>query len=258
MQLLFLDESGTSPSPESVSKNPDKNPYFVLGGLIIPEMEWKSLQYTLNSLKDEYGVVGEIKWRYFFPHPSSGKKTPLSHLTLEQINELRLRLFQIVACRPALCVVAAVVDTKRYYETHPGNDAEDMYHDAFGEVCSRFQYYLQDMSRQHDGRPFYGMVVIDERNHQQNRQLENFHYDLLTSSSPTATKFNNLVEGLFIAASHHSVGVQFADLVAGAVYRKVSKNDSSFYDIIERNVRCGQHGVNGFGIISLPKGSVKF
>lgn len=253
MQILFLDESGTAPSRNAV----ERNPYFVLGGLIVPEAQWKSLQRDLRRLKAEYHVDGEVKWRYFIPHPLSHKVTPLSHLDIPQLDELRMRLFNVIASYKSFRVLAAVVDTKSYYEKHPGRDAEDMYHDAFEAVCARFQYYLQDMQRATTGSPFYGMVVIDERNNQQNKQLDNFHFDLLNNHDSRRADYNNLVEGLFIAASHHSVGVQFADLVAGAVYRKVSKGDSSFYDVIRGNIRCRSNGdVNGYGIVSVPHGAL--
>lgn len=254
MQILFLDESGTAPAPNAV----DRNPYFVLGGLIVPEAQWKALQNDLRQLKAEYGVKGEVKWRYFIPHPLSHKQTPLSHLDTSKLDELRMRLFHVVAKYKSFRVLAAVVDTRKYYEKHPERDAEDMYHDAFEVICERFQYYLQDMQRATTGSPFYGMVVIDERNQQQNKQLDDFHYALLNNHDSHRADYNNLVEGVFIAASHHSVGVQFADLVAGAVYRKVSRGDSSFYDVIRGNIRCRSNGdVNGYGIISVPYGALQ-
>lgn len=198
MQILFLDESGTAPARNAV----ERNPYFVLGGLIVPEAQWKSLQGDLRRLKAEYHVDGEVKWRYFIPHPLSHKVTPLSHLDIPQLDKLRMRLFNVIASYKSFRVLAAVVDTKSYYEKHPDRDAEDMYHAAFEAVCARFQYYLQDMQRATTGSPFYGMVVIDERNNQQNKQLDNFHFDLLNNHDSRRADYNNLVEGLFIAASH--------------------------------------------------------
>lgn len=115
MQILFLDESGTAPARNAV----DKNPYFVLGGLIVPEAQWKSLQSDLKRLKAEYGVQGEVKWRYFIPHPLSHKTTPLSHLEIPQLDELRIKLFETVAKYKSFRVIAAVVDTHAYYEKHP-------------------------------------------------------------------------------------------------------------------------------------------
>ena len=54
------------------------------------------------------------------------------------------------------------------------------------------------------------------------------------------SQFNNLIEGLFIAPSHLSVGIQFADLVAGAIFRKYEKNvvDVGCYSRIYRNAVC--------------------
>ena len=132
MQILFLDESGTAPARNAV----ERNPYFVLGGLIVPEAQWKSLQGDLRRLKAEYHVDGEVKWRYFIPHPLSHKVTPLSHLDIPQLDKLRMRLFNVIASYKSFRVLAAVVDTKSYYEKHPDRDAEDMYHDAFEAVCS--------------------------------------------------------------------------------------------------------------------------
>ena len=64
------------------------------------------------------------------------------------------------------------------------------------------------------------MVVIGERNRQQNKQLDDFHHDLLNNHDLHRADYNNLVEGPFIAASHHSV-VQLANLMAGAVPESV-------------------------------------
>ena len=58
---------------------------------------------------------------------------------------------------------------------------------------------------------------------------------------------NHLIEGLFIAPSHFSTGIQFADLVAGAIFRKYEKNDNSFFNQIEKSVLIKD------GIVELPK-----
>ena len=49
MQILFLDESGTAPARNAV----ERNPYFVLGGLIVPEAQWKSLQKLSITLTEK-------------------------------------------------------------------------------------------------------------------------------------------------------------------------------------------------------------
>ena len=70
-----------------------------------------------------------------------------------------------------------------------------------------------------------------------------------------ASNYANLIEGLFIAPSHYSVGIQFADLVAGAVYRRVEANDARFFDVIKPLIRTGTNGkIEGYGIVKIPKG----
>lgn len=115
MQMLFLDESGTAPNKNDVSKSP----YFVLGGIIVPEAQWKSLQRNLRQTKKEYNVDGEIKWRYFIYHPLAKRTTPTSHLDQNQLDNLRDDLYQIIARTKSFRLLAAVVDTKAYYQRHP-------------------------------------------------------------------------------------------------------------------------------------------
>ncbi|MHB8385172.1 DUF3800 domain-containing protein [Metallibacterium sp.] len=54
--------------------------------------------------------------------------------------------------------------------------------------------------------------------------------------------------------SHQSIGIQFADMVAGAVYRKYAKGDDRFFDQIVASFRASPRGeINGFGIVHFPK-----
>jgi len=57
MQILFIDESGSSPS---FSKT-QNNPFFVLGGVIIPDEIWHSIKADLELIKRKFNITGEIK-----------------------------------------------------------------------------------------------------------------------------------------------------------------------------------------------------
>jgi hypothetical protein len=92
MQILFVDESGTPPPPD---KQHD-TPFFVLGGLVVPEDFWSKLAADLNRLKTAFGITGEIKWRYFAPEKAGAKANSLSHLTPAQKETLRTKLYEAV------------------------------------------------------------------------------------------------------------------------------------------------------------------
>jgi hypothetical protein len=78
----------------------------------------------------------------------------------------------------------------------------------------------------------------------------------MTSNTDNVSKYSNVIEGLFIAPSHLSVGIQFADLVAGAIFRKFKSKDERFYAQIAGSLRTSPSGnVEGFGIVKFPKGA---
>ena len=60
MHILFVDEFGTPPEADKAASQP----FFVLGGIVIPEDIWAKLAADLARLKAHYGIEGEIKWRY--------------------------------------------------------------------------------------------------------------------------------------------------------------------------------------------------
>ncbi|AZZ56943.1 hypothetical protein C5E08_14185 [Rathayibacter iranicus] len=96
------------------------------------------------------------------------------------------------------------------------------------------------------------MIVADNRNNDQDDRLKEFHQNLLAGGKNTAN-YSNLIEGLFIAASHHSPGTQFADLVAGAVFRSEARDDKRFASQLESAFRRSPTGsIDGYGLVRVP------
>ena len=247
MHILFVDESGTPPSEEKAASDP----IFVLGGIVVPEEVWPKLRADLDAAKRRYGVSGEIKWRYFAPN-RGGKTHPLSHLSREDRDALREELLAAITRYKAIRVIASVVNTVDAYKRPQIDDVDDLYHEAFKQLSERFQYFLQDLERE-SGSPMKGMIVCDNRNNDQDNRLKEFHQTLLQGGRSTSN-YGNLIEGLFIAASHHSPGTQFADLVAGCIFRREARGDSRFFDQISDRVRRSPSGqMAGFGLIYIPK-----
>jgi hypothetical protein len=120
-------------------------------------------------------------------------------------------------------------------------------------MTERFQYYLQDVSRV-SGQKINGIIVCDHRAPKDDRRLQELHAKLLLGNHNASSSYKNLIEGVFISPSHLSIGIQFADMLAGAVLRKFSKNDSRFFDQIKDTFRKSEEGeIEGYGIIKFPK-----
>lgn len=247
MYLLFVDESGTAPPPDKTTKTP----VFVLGGLIVPEATWADLRSDLDRAKRRFGVSGEIKWRFFAPS-RGGKPNSLSHLDDHAKEDLRRALLFAINRQDSVRVIATVVDTAAAYRRVGVDNDDDLYHLAFKQLSERFQYFLQDVERD-TGEAARGMIVCDNRNSHQDNRLKEFHQTLLAGGAQTSN-YSNLIEGLFIAASHHSPGTQYADLVAGSIFRKEQRDDPRFYEQIEERVRrSGAGTIPGYGLIYIPK-----
>lgn len=248
MHILFIDESGNPPPPGKAGPT-----NFVLGGVIIPEEIWPKLSADLKRLKRDFAVTGEIKWRYFI----AGNRKPensLLHLEPAKRDELRLQLFQALSRYKSIKIISVVANIQRAYLDTSIRDDSGLYHRAYKVLTERFQYFLQDLERE-SGQRINGLIVCDHRNNHQDDRLRALHQKLVNSEGIFTSTYANLIEGLFLAPSHYSVGIQFADLVAGAVFRKFESNDERFYDLIKPLIRTSATGrIEGYGVVKLPRG----
>jgi Protein of unknown function (DUF3800) len=257
MHLLFIDESGRLLPP---TKNETK--HFVLGGVVIPEFIWPKLAGHLLSIKNKYRIQGEIKWRYFAPNSNRLENT-LRHIPHPERDALRMELFDVLCQYPSVKVLYAVPDiNKMYAEIHVVSDNKGeqkewdtifptfLYHATYSRILSLFQLHLDQLAGE-AGQEINGLVVCDHRNPREDADLQQLHQDLIDIGQHARLNpkiypkkpleewlsipalCSNLIEGLFLAPSHHSVGIQFADMVAGAVFRKYEKGDERFYAKIE-------------------------
>lgn len=251
MQMLFVDESGTPPPYLRHAQVP----YFVLGGVSVPEDVWPKLAHDLAALKNQYDIDGEIKWRYFAPSHPNAKPHPLSHLSPADKESVRTRMYALISAYKSIKLICVIANVEMAYETPYINSPDQLYWYAYKQLTERFQYYLQDLERTVGSR-VYGIIVCDHRGPQDDHRLRELHHALLTQQKRTTSNYANLIEGLFIAPSHLSVGIQFADMVAGAVFRAKKANDPRFFNQIRGSFRTSPSGkFEGYGVVKFPKGN---
>lgn len=247
MHILFLDESGTPPKPNS--EYPKR---FVVGGLIIAESAWHAIRDGLQGLKIRYKVRGEIKWRYFAPS-NEDAKNPMRALDTETRNAIRKDIYRLIASYKSIRTIACVISAKAAYRMPSVVCQDDIYGLAYKGVTERFQYYLQGLSKE-TGRKEYGIIVCDQRSKKDDSNLIAEHQKLMHSTGRFISKYPNLIETVFLSPSHISIGVQLADMVAGAIWRNYERGDDEWFKLVEPTLRRNEHGViEGFGIIKMPK-----
>jgi hypothetical protein len=244
MHMLFIDESGAL-NPKNKTQ---PNSIFVLGGVIIPEDQWLHISKELTLLKDSYEIEGEIKWRYF----ASNREGGIQHLDYKRKEEVRTKIYSIVAKYKSVKIISAVVDVNKAYELAHVKDQNALYWIAYKQVIERFQYHLQDLGRL-IGSKINGIVICDHRSNKDDSLLRSLHNKLLSGEKFNQSTYENLIEGVFLAPSHLSVGIQIADMVGGAIYRKYNALDDRFFNQIKGAIRERNGNIDGYGIVHWPK-----
>ena len=243
MQLLFLDESG-----QITPKDKNHSKYFVIGGVSISENHWHELYKDLNEIKNKYEITSEIKWRYFSPH-NNEDINGLKHLTFEQKNEVRDKIYELIVNYPSIKIFSRIIDIKEAYELPNINDPDDLYWYGYKAVIEKFQDHLQNLSEE-SGLNINGVVIIDNRLPCNDDKLRNLH-----SKLDKEVQFKNLIEGLYIAPSHLSIGIQLADMVTGAIYRCYEQNDNKYFRQIQKSIadKIAKQTVDIMGKMTMDK-----
>lgn len=205
----------------------------------------------LMGIKIRRQIRGEIKWRYFAPN-NTDDRNPMRNLAQADRDAIREEIYRLMASEAAVRTLACVASRPAAYAMASINTQSDLYHATFKPITERFQYHLQDISKL-TGRKEYGIVVGDHRGAGDDKRLRGHHEMLLHSTSPFTSKYANLIEGLFLHPSNLSVGIQLADMVAGAVWRKFERQDQKYYDLLLPSLRKGPNGNEaGYGVVRFP------
>jgi hypothetical protein len=100
-----------------------------------------------------------------------------------------------------------LLDQKAGREAFPQHvgTPEDTYATGLMFLAERFHHLLTDEDD-------LGMIVVDSRFREDDARLRRFFADLTKDGTPFM-QLPRIVEGLFLGPSHHSIGLQCADLI---------------------------------------------
>ncbi len=247
MHLCFVDESGTPLKPDGNGPR-----YFVFGGIIIPEERWHGIRQKIIGLKAKRHYHGEIKWRFFSPK-NNDTDNPMREWSQEDKNEFRNEIFKIIIHTKSVRIICGVTDAINAYAMGHAANQDDIYFHTYKIITERFQYFLQDVTK-YSGHDSYGIIIADHRNSREDNRFRQQHERLVRESSKYSSRYDNFIESIFLSPSHLSIGLQLADMVAGAVFRFFEYNDGRWINLIRPSFRTGQNGrIDGWGIARFPK-----
>jgi Protein of unknown function (DUF3800) len=182
--LLFLDESGVAGGTD-----------FVLGGVAIAGDRWYELRRRWNDTRGLGGEYpeSEIKWS-----------------RVKRSSELIHRLADLlIDCDATAFAVHLRPHEARKAEPELFKSGEHTYATGLMFLAERFQYFLA-------AKDDYGAIVIDHRNGNQDDRLRLFFRRLADKGTPFMT-LDRIVDPIMLSPSHHTLGIQAADLVVGPI-----------------------------------------
>ena len=213
MYMLYLDDAGSV-------KNPDEK-YFVLAGIAVFERQVYWLQDGLERLAASLG----------HPTPSTlelhGNPVRAGRGWWRSLSKERRRTVIIDGLEVAHSLVQ---DQWRLFGVAVDKDArapEDAVEYAFEQICNRFDRFLNRLY--HRGFRQQGLIVLDKS--AQETQLQSLATEFRTFGHRWGA-MRNLVDVPFFVDSKATRGIQYADLVTYALWRKYEKGDDAFFDVI--------------------------
>jgi hypothetical protein len=183
VHLLFLDEAGTPVERD-----------FVLGGVAVDVSRWHELRSRWGAVASAHSrpADAEVKW-----------------VNLNRTGQLAKQLADVLV----ECGVTAFVVELRPREGRIAAEAlfatpDDVYATALMFVAERFQRFLVH-------RDDYGALILDHREGTQDERLRRFFRRLADNGTPY-TRLERIVDPILLSPSHHTLGIQAADLVVGS------------------------------------------
>jgi len=206
----------------------------------VPERVWHRLRDALLGMKIRRKIRGELKWRFFAPN-NDDSRNPMKDMSQDERDTIRAEIYSIMTKEKAVKTLAAVCSIQAAYRMPSVTDQQGIYNLSYKTITERFQYYLQDQSRA-SGSATLGLIICDHRGKGDDKRLQAHHQMLVHSTAAFTSRYENLVESVLLQPSNLSIGIQFADLVAGAVWRKCERGDDRWYAMIRESLRRGPAG----------------
>ncbi|SNS50663.1 DUF3800 domain-containing protein [Rhodococcoides kyotonense] len=238
MRLYYFDDSGDR------ANDPTK-PYFVMGGFGIDADDLPKMQQVVRNAAVSYGFPLSYPSELKFSQVGRSKdnKPNKPHWMIRAgLTEAARRRALVYSCLralvsiPSVKVIVIAVDQSKTW----GSSSPIMH--AVKPLFERINHDCGDHSTQ--GLVFFDEEQADDKALRQATRLGSFYMP-----------FDRIIESISFMPSDESVGVQMADLVAGAFGRYMNTSDPGYARLLWPHLRRSAGGlVHGYGIKLFPRG----
>lgn len=259
--FVFSDECGNYSETRS-SKFKNKHPFYVRSTVMVESEEYRQFEKEVAGLKDSmrFPPNGEIKWAHIGDVRNGRPPMFLEGRTEEELKNYIRALLESAADMSSLRYIFTVTDNNT--EVHIRYENIVAWH-----IQNALQRVQMDLKRHED----YGIIIIDDLD-DKNKKINERCYQMMCAGD--FVSYNNLKKSILVDYSHQCIGLQLADIVAGAFTNALIRQTRGagfpfagelYSEIITKNIRCaGTAGAMyvyspyasiGYGLSAIPRGT---
>lgn len=216
MYLLYIDESGTKDLHRGENNKEGNSEYFIMGAVLIKAEDLSDIEEKIQNLKSTY-----LKYPYL-ELKSTVKSKALKND--KDKDEFLDNIYQTIATSNCNCFGAQVhkppLQEKRVLENR-----DQIYKICFLHILSAVNSYLK-----HENINESVTVFIDRVDAVNNKKVYIAYKEALESKSIDFIGFDkkHFSPSINFVDSEFTIGVQIADVIAGALWRGVEKNKKTY------------------------------
>lgn len=200
MYLIYLDESGT-PS----STDPDE--YYSLGGLVICERDWKTIDNDVELIKKKYNIK-EIHIRRMFNKNKQRIIRSINSGSLSQSAIIMGETYNLIA-RSNLILLCVTIDKKVQYNKKFPPDIELT---AWKYLIERLNICVHKLCKL-SGVDEYGLIIMDEKDDVKDLRTRNHFKSVKENTVHSFQIIDRIIEDPVFSPSHWRNLTQLADAV---------------------------------------------
>lgn len=240
-----------------------KNPYYIRSTILIKADDWKRIQKQFINLKKEFTIPldKEVKWSYLWSIRSHEKnKKPIlpdkEYYFLRDYKSEKLFDFVIRTLR-----LLEDLDTKIILTITKNEDKE-----LFVSESKMLGWHLQDIMQRiemeiQNVNDNLCILFLDPISNKKDKLFREFYHNLYLSGD-LIKKYGHIKDSLNIEYSHHSVGIQIADYISGAINGFLRGFENSKWIVknilLEKIRKNCENKIIGYGLINIPSQNEDF
>ncbi|APF20860.1 hypothetical protein Calab_1036 [Caldithrix abyssi DSM 13497] len=258
--FAFSDENGQYQQQRS-RRFLRTHPYYIRATFLINGSEWKLLSNEFFNLKIRFNlpVDKEIKWSYLWSirHYQINNKPITSDCDFYFLKDIDYHVL-INFVESSLAILNRLSFVKIIYTVTFNNHCPSINETNFYKMHLQDHMQRIEMELQNEEENL-SILFFDPISREKNELLRNA-YNLLYLEGDFIERYSHIKDSINFENSHHSVGIQIADYIAG-IFSGFLKNYSRSKEIFDEKIKPyirknSNNDPFGFGIREVPSNQI--